>query len=70
MTIRDIGHHRVATIRTKLSHETIWKITDAVCDEVLAWQQRSRDALHPMIYLDGILVKVRHGDTSATRQPT
>lgn len=61
MTIRDIGHHLAATIGTELSAETISKITDAVCDEVLAWQQRPLEALYPVIYLDAIIVKVRDG---------
>ncbi len=61
MTIRDIGHHLASTIGTELSHETISKITDAVCDEVLAWQQRPLEALYPVVYLDAIIVKVRDG---------
>ena len=61
MTIRDIGHHLASTIGTELSHETISKITDAVCDEVLAWQQRPLEALYPVMYLDAIIVKVRDG---------
>jgi transposase-like protein len=61
MTIRDIGHHLASTIGTELSHETISKITDAVCDEVLAWQQRPLEPLYPVIYLDAIIVKVRDG---------
>ena len=61
MTIRDIGHHLASTIGTELSHETISKITDAVLDEVLAWQQRPLEALYPVIYLDALVVKVRDG---------
>jgi transposase-like protein len=61
MTIRDIQHHLVSTIGTELSHETISKITDAICDEVLAWQQRPLEALYPVIYLDAVIVKVRDG---------
>ena len=61
MTVRDIGHHLASTIGTELSHETISKITDAVADEVLAWQQRPLEALYPVIYLDAIVVKVRDG---------
>jgi putative transposase len=59
--VRDIGHHLASTIGTELSHETISKITDAVADEVLAWQQRPLEALYPVIYLDAIIVKVRDG---------
>lgn len=38
MTIRDIQHHLVSTLGTDLSHETIANITDAVLEEVSAWQ--------------------------------
>ncbi|WP_461158122.1 transposase, partial [Saccharopolyspora tripterygii] len=38
MTVRDIGLHLQRTYGTELSHETISKITDAVLDEVKAWQ--------------------------------
>ena len=61
MTIRDIQHHLASTLGTELSHETISKITDAVADEVLAWQTRPLEALYPVIYLDAIVVKVRDG---------
>ena len=61
MTIRDIQHHLVSTIGTELSHETISKITDAVLEEVLAWQRRPLEAFYPVIYLDALVVKVRDG---------
>lgn len=61
MTVRDIAYHLEATLGTELSHETISNITDAVCDEILTWQQRPLDALYPVIYLDAIVVKVRDG---------
>ncbi|WP_372430400.1 IS256 family transposase [Janibacter melonis] len=61
MTVRDIADHLEATLGTELSHETISNITDAVCEEILTWQQRPLDALYPVIYLDAIVVKVRDG---------
>jgi putative transposase len=61
MTVRDISHHLASTIGTELSHETISKVADAVADEVLAWQQRPLEALYPVIYLDGIVIKIRDG---------
>ena len=61
MTVRDIQHHLVSTIGTDLSHETISKITDAVAEEVLAWQRRPLEALYPVVYLDALVVKVRDG---------
>ncbi len=61
MTIRDIQAHLARTIGTDLSHETISKITDAVLDEVKAWQARPLEELYPIIYLDALVVKVRDG---------
>ncbi|ACV06806.1 IS256 family transposase [Kytococcus sedentarius] len=59
MTIREIQHHLAGTIGTELSHETISKITDAVAQEVLAWQDRPLEEFYPVLYLDAIRVKIR-----------
>ena len=61
MTIRDIEHHLAATLSTEMSHETISKVTDAVAEEVLAWQTRPLEAFYPVIYLDALVVKIRDG---------
>lgn len=61
MTVRDIQHHLVRTLGTELSHDTISKITDAVLDEVKAWQSRPLEEIYPIIYLDALMVKVRDG---------
>jgi putative transposase len=67
MTIRDIGHHLHRTLGTELSHDTISKITDAVLDEVKAWQSRPLEEIYPIIYLDALIVKVRDGHTVKNR---
>jgi putative transposase len=61
MTIRDIQHHLARTIGTELSHETISNITDAVLEEVKAWQGRPLDEIYPIIYMDALVVRVRDG---------
>jgi putative transposase len=61
MTVRDIQHHLARTIGTDLSHDTISRITDAVAEEVKAWQARPLEELYPVIYLDALVVKVRDG---------
>ena len=61
MTVRDIQHHLARTLGTDLSHETISKITDAVAEEVKAWQSRPLEEIYPIIYLDALVVKVRDG---------
>jgi putative transposase len=62
MTVRDIQYHLARTVGTELSHDTISKITDAVLDEVRAWQTRPPDAIYPIVYIDALVVKVRDGN--------
>lgn len=61
MTVRDIQHHLARTVGTELSHETISKITDAVVEEVKAWQARPLEPIYPIVYVDALVVKVRDG---------
>ena len=61
MTVRDIQHHLARTLGTELSHDTISTITDAVLEEVKAWQSRPLEEIYPIIYLDALQVKVRDG---------
>jgi putative transposase len=67
MTVRDIQHHLEATIGTEISHETISNVTDAVAEEVTAWQSRPLEAFYPVLYLDAIVVKIRDGAHVANR---
>src|SRR5215211_7775483 len=59
MTIRDIQAHLERTLGTELSHETISNITDAVLEEVRAWQARPLEAVYPIVYFDALVVKVK-----------
>jgi putative transposase len=59
MTVRDIEHHLARTVGTEISRDTISKITDAVLDEVKAWQHRPLDPVYPVVFLDALVVKVR-----------
>jgi putative transposase len=61
MTVRDIEHHLARTLGVELSRETISKITDAVLEEVRAWQSRPLEEIYPIVYLDALVVKVRDG---------
>ena len=67
MTIRDIQHHLASTLGTDLSHETISNITDAVSEEVLAWQSRPLEEFYPVIYLDAIRIKIRENSQVINR---
>lgn len=61
MTVRDIEYHLARTLGVEVSHDTISKITDAVLEEVKAWQHRPLDPVYPIVYIDALVVKVRDG---------
>lgn len=61
MTVREIQSHLEEMYGTEISPSLISSITDAVADEVKAWQARPLDSVYPIVYLDCIHVKVREG---------
>jgi putative transposase len=65
MTVREIQGHLEEMYGTEVSPSLISSVTDAVIEEVKAWQSRPLDALYPIAYLDCIHVKVR--DNGAVR---
>ncbi len=61
MTVREIQSHLEEMYGTEVSPTLISSVTDAVIDEVKAWQSRPLDAIYPIVYLDCLHVKVRDG---------
>ena len=61
MTVREIQAHLEEMYGTEVSPSLISLVTDAVSEEVKAWQARPLDAIYPIVYLDCIHVKVREG---------
>ena len=61
MTVREIQAHLEEMYGTDISPSLISAITDAVADEVKAWQARPLDPVYPIVYFDCIHVKVREG---------
>ena len=59
MTVREIQSHLEEMYGAEVSPTLISSVTDAVSEEVKAWQSRPLDALYPIVYLDCIHVKVR-----------
>jgi putative transposase len=59
MSVRDITHHLEQVYGTVLSAETISRITEAVMEEVRAWQSRPLESVYAVVFLDAIVVKVR-----------
>jgi putative transposase len=65
MTVREIQSHLEEMYGTEVSPTLISSVTDAVVDEVKAWQGRALDSVYPIVYLDCIHAKVR--DSGAVR---
>lgn len=63
MTVREIQGHLEEIYGAEVSPTLISSVTDAVIDDVKAWQSRPLDALYPIIYLDCIHVKTRDSGT-------
>lgn len=61
MTVREIQAHLQEMYGAEVSPSLISSVTDAVADEVKAWQSRPLDAIYPIVYLDCIHAKVREG---------
>jgi putative transposase len=59
MTTRQIKQHLEEIYQVEVSPSLISSVTDAITDEVKAWQSRPLDAVYPIIYLDALVVKVR-----------
>jgi putative transposase len=59
LTTSEIQAHVQEIYGTALSLELISSITDAVMDEVKAWQARPLGSVYPIVYLDAIVVKAR-----------
>lgn len=59
MTTRDIQAHFEESYGVEVSPTFISQVTNAVMDEVKAWQQRPLDAVYPIVYLDCLVVRSR-----------
>ncbi|KHS76237.1 IS256 family transposase [Pectobacterium brasiliense] len=60
MTTRDIVTTFKEMYDADVSPTLISKVTDAVKEQVTEWQNRPLNSLYPIVYLDCIVVKVRH----------
>ena len=60
MTTREIQGHLEEMYGVEVSPALISSVTDAIVDEVKAWQSRPLEALYGIVYLDALYVKMRH----------
>jgi len=59
MTTRDVQQTLEELYEVEVSPALISQVTEAVQEEVRQWQARPLDEVYPIVYLDGIVVKVR-----------
>ncbi|WP_332847387.1 transposase [Pseudomonas lactucae] len=59
MTVREIRVFLSEQHGTDVSHDFISSVTDAVIEEVGAWQQGTLEPMYPVILFDALRVKVR-----------
>lgn len=59
LSTRDIRDHLAELYDIALSAATISTITDRVLDQVREWQQRPLDPIYPILFLDGLVMKLR-----------
>ncbi|PYD71775.1 IS256 family transposase [Novacetimonas hansenii] len=65
MSVREIQGHLLEIYGVEASPDLISVITDAVLDEVAAWQNRPLEAVYPVVFFDALRVKIR--DESVVR---
>ena len=59
MTLREIQGFLLETYGTEVSPELISSVTDAVLEEVAAWQSRPLEPIYPVVFFDALRVKIR-----------
>lgn len=59
MTVREIQGFLVEQYGTEVSPEFISSVTDAVMEEVVAWQNRPLETMYPVVFFDALRVKIR-----------
>src|SRR5438046_2282494 len=60
MTTREIQGHLQDIYGVEVSPSLISEVTDAVIDELRQWQSRPLEPIYAIVYLDALVVKMRH----------
>ncbi|WP_416210289.1 IS256 family transposase [Frankia sp. Cr1] len=67
MTTRDIEAHLREVYGVQASRELISNVTDVVVDEIKTWQSRPLDEVYPIMYVDGIRLRVKDNGVVSTK---
>jgi transposase-like protein len=61
MSVNDIEEQIREVYDIEVSSSTISRITDRIIQDITTWQNRPLDSLYAVVWMDGILFKVREG---------
>jgi transposase-like protein len=67
MSTRDIEAHLLEVYGVRASRELVSTITDVVTDEIEIWRNRPVEEVYPIVYVDGIRIKVRDKGAVTTK---
>lgn len=67
MTTRDIEAHLAEVYGVNASRELISNVTDVVVEEIVAWQNRPLDEVYPIVYIDGLRLKIKDNGVVGTK---
>ena len=59
LSVRDIQAHLQDLYGTEVSPELISRVTEAVREEIAAWQARPLESTYAVVWLDALMIKVR-----------
>ena len=59
MSVRDIRAHLEEIYNVEVSPDLISRVTDAVLEEMQAWQNRALEPVYLVVYLDALVLKIR-----------
>jgi putative transposase len=63
MSVRDIQAHLGELYGVEVGRDLISRVTDAVVEDVRAWQQRPLEDVYPVVFGDCLVIKVREAGT-------
>jgi putative transposase len=67
MTTRDIEAHLGEVYGVQASRELISNVTEVVADEIKVWQARPLDEVYPILYVDGLRIRVKDNGVVTTK---
>jgi putative transposase len=67
MSVCDIQAHLAEIYGVQVGHDLVSRVTDAVMNDVRAWQQRPLEDVYPIVFLDCLVIKVRDGGSVQRR---